>query len=85
MSNLGSDFLQMTVFHIDRNHIQQNLDSLQKRTEDCGMSVNSPNCYIMSIHRDKDPSSVRYSLDNHIWEQVQNNLYLGVIISENLK
>jgi hypothetical protein len=39
----------------------------------------------MSIHRSKDPYTHHYSLDNHILEQVDNNPYLGVLISRDLK
>ena len=49
------------------------------------MRFNSKKCYIMSIHRKKNPLTFRYSLDNHILEQVTENSYLGIIISHDLK
>ena len=49
------------------------------------MRFNAIKCYKMSIHRSKDPYTHHYSLDNHILEQVENNPYLGVLISRDLK
>ena len=49
------------------------------------MCFNATKCYIMSIHRSRNPLTTHYILSNHILEQVQENPYLGVIISENLK
>ena len=40
---------------------------------------------IMSIYRSRNPLTTHYILNNHILEYVQENPYLGVIISENLK
>ena len=40
---------------------------------------------IMSIYRSRNPLTTHYILNNHILEHVQENPYLGVIISENLK
>ena len=39
----------------------------------------------MSIYRSRNPLTTHYILNNHILEHVQENPYLGVIISENLK
>ena len=49
------------------------------------MRFNATKCYIMSIHRSRNPLTTHYILNNHILEHVQENPYLGVIISENLK
>jgi hypothetical protein len=50
-----------------------------------GMRLNATKCYKMSIHRSKDSYTHHYSLDNHILEQVENNPYVGVLISKDLK
>ena len=39
----------------------------------------------MSIHRNRNPLTTHYIFNNQILEQVQENPYFGVIISENLK
>jgi len=39
----------------------------------------------MSLHRAKIPFTYRYSLNNHILEQVSENPYLGLTICDNLK
>jgi hypothetical protein len=49
------------------------------------MRFNTTKCYKVSIHRSNDPYTHHYSLDNHIFEQVENNPYLGVLISRDLK
>jgi hypothetical protein len=46
------------------------------------MRFNAKECYILSI---KNKSQHFYSLNRHILQQVQNNPYLGLQISENLK
>ncbi len=69
----------------DHLKLQQDLDSHQNWANTWGMKFNASKCYIMSIHRKKQPSTFRYSLNNHILEQVSQNPYLGVIISDNLK
>jgi hypothetical protein len=46
------------------------------------MRFNAKKCYILSI---KNKSQHFYSLNGHILQQVQNNPYLGLQISEDLK
>ena len=46
------------------------------------MKFNAKKCYILSI---KQKSSKLYSLNGHIIEQVKNNPYLGIQISEDMK
>ena len=47
-----------------------------------GMHFNAKKCYIMSIN---SKSSHFYELDKHILQQVPENPYFGVTISEDLK
>ena len=42
-------------------------------------------CYLMTMHRQRVPSTFNYSLNNHFLKKVEDNPYLGVQISENLK
>ena len=46
------------------------------------MRFNATKCYVLSI---KSKSQHLYSLSGHILQQVQNNPYLGLQISEDLK
>ena len=46
------------------------------------MRFNAKKCYIMSIN---NKSSHFYELDNHILKQVNENPYLGLTISDDLK
>jgi hypothetical protein len=46
------------------------------------MRFDAKKCYILSI---KQKSSKLYSLNGHILEQVKNNPYLGLQISEDMK
>jgi hypothetical protein len=65
--------------HID---LQADLHALEKWAETWGMRFNAKKCYIMSIN---NKSTNYYQLDNHILQQVQDNPYLGITISEDLK
>ena len=69
----------------DQIQLQQDLKSLEVWADKWGMRFNASKCYIMSIHRARTPLSYHYSLDNHILEQVNENPYLGLNISDNLK
>jgi hypothetical protein len=64
---------------------QTDLHSLERWATKWGTCFNATKCYIMSIHRSRNPLTTHYILNNHILEHVQENPYLGVIISENLK
>ena len=49
------------------------------------MRFNTSKCYVMSIHCSRSPFTYNYTLSNYVLEQVNENPYLGVIISDNLK
>jgi hypothetical protein len=66
----------------DHQLLQEDLKSLEAWTKDWGMRFNAKKCYILSI---KNKSQHFYSLNGHILQQVQNNPYLGLQISEDLK
>ena len=55
---------------------------MEKWAETWGIRFNAKKCYVMSIN---NRSSNYYQLDNHILQQVQENPYLGVTLSEDLK
>ena len=69
----------------DQIQLQEDLKALEFWANKWGMRFNASKCYIMSIHRTKFPLTFRYSLNNHILEQVNENPYLGLTISDNLK
>ena len=65
--------------HISLQYYLQNLETWAKTW---GMRSNAKKCYIMSIN---NKSTHFYQLDGHILQQVPENPYLGVTISEDLK
>ena len=71
----------------DQIQLQNDLKSLEEWASLWGMRFNASKCYIMSIHRNQNPLTYTYTLDNHILEKVNNNPYLGVLIhvSDDLK
>ena len=66
----------------DHNILQADLKNLEVWAENWGMRFNAKKCYILSI---RNKSQRFYSLNGHILQQVQNNPYLGLQISEDLK
>jgi len=69
----------------DHEILQDDLMSLQKWAYTWGMKFNETKCYIMSIHRRKTPFHFSYSPNDHPSENVHENPYLGIKISDNLK
>ena len=69
----------------DQLQLQEDLKALEKWAEEWGMRFNATKCYIMSIHRNQNPFTHFYELNNHILSQVNDNPYLGVMISANMK
>jgi hypothetical protein len=66
----------------DHNILQQDLANLEIWAKNWAMRFNAKKCYILSI---MNKSQRMYTLDRHILQQVQNNPYLGLQISEDLK
>ena len=66
----------------DHLTLQKDLDNLQQWATDWGMRFNAKKCYIMSI---RTKTHKFYTLDGHILEEVQDNPYLGLQISSDLK
>jgi hypothetical protein len=66
----------------DHDILQQDLKHLKTWAENWGLKFNAKKCYILSI---KQKSSKLYSLNGHILEQVKNNPYLELQISEDMK
>ena len=69
----------------DHLKLQSDLVALDGWAAMWGMRFNAKKCYIMRISRKRSPSSFIYTLSNHPLEQVSQNPYLGVLLSENLK
>ena len=66
----------------DHHKLQQDLDNLQKWAHEWGMKFNAKKCYLLSS---RNKSSHFYTIDDHILQQVQNNPYLGITFSEDLR
>ena len=66
----------------DHQRLQKDLDNLQRWAQEWGMKFNAKKCYVLSS---KNKSSHFYTIDNHILQQVQNNHYLGITFSDDLK
>ena len=66
----------------DHIPLQYDLQNLETWAKTWGMRLNAKKCYIMSIN---NKSTHFYLLDGHILQQVPENPYLGVTISEDLK
>ena len=66
----------------DHITLQNDLIELENWADKWGMRFNAPKCYIMSIN---NRSTHFYSLNNHILKQVEENPYLGLTLTENLK
>ena len=62
--------------------VQQGLNNLETWADNWGIRFKAKKCYILSI---KQKSSKLCSLNGHILEQIKNNPYLGLQISENMK
>ena len=69
----------------DIHKLQQDLNSLQLWAEKWKMHFNPQKCYVMRISRSRSPHIHPYTLCNHILEENQTNLYLGVLLSNDLK
>ena len=66
----------------DSIQLQAHLTSLGKWAETWRMRFNVKKCYIFSTGKDSTPYF--YQLNDHILETVSTNLYLGVVLSEDL-
>ena len=62
--------------------MQQDVANLEIWAKNWGMRFNAKKCYILSI---RNKSQRMHTLDGHILQQVQNNPYLELQISEDLK
>ena len=61
--------------------LQNDLTCLEERAQKWGMQFNAKKCYVMSI---KDKSSCLYNLDKTVLQQVTENPYLRILLSEDL-
>ena len=66
----------------DHLRLQQDLNNLQTWAQEWGMKFNVKKCYLLST---LNKSSHFYTIGDHILQQVQNNPYLGITFSEDLK
>ena len=67
---------------VDHQRLQQDLDNLQKWAQECGMKFNAQKCHALSS---RNKSFHFYSIDDHTLQQLQNNPYLGITFSDDLK
>ena len=66
----------------DHQTLQRNLNNLKIWADDWGMKFNAQKCYLLST---KSKSSHFYTINDQILKQVQDNPYLGITFSEDLK
>ena len=66
----------------DQKALQADLQNLEIWANKWGMRFNAKKCYILSINQIRTKF---YQLNNHILQEVQNNPYLGLEISNDLK
>jgi len=66
----------------DHITLQNDLNNLEKWASTWGMSFNATKCYILSV---KKSTTYFYRLNNTILKEVENNPYLGLSISNDLK
>ena len=66
----------------DHQSLQNDLRELETWATAWGMRFNAKKCYILSI---KQSSTFMYSLNNTILQSVQNNPYLGILLSSDLQ
>ena len=80
----ADDYLLYRPINSKKDHqtLQEDLNNLQKWATDWGMKFNAKKCYLLSS---KTKTSYFYTVKNQILKQVQNNPYLGITISDNLK
>ena len=64
----------------DHQTLQQDLNNLQIWADDWGMKFNAKKCYLLSTK-----SKHFYTINDQILKQVQDNPYLGITFSEDLK
>ena len=67
----------------DQEEIQKDLKRLETWAETWGMKFNAKKCYILSISN--KGRNKFYELNSYILKHVDNNPYLGLIISKDLK
>ena len=66
----------------DHLALERALQQLETWAHTWGMRFNAKKCYLMSINQ---KSTHFYQLDSHILQQVPDNPYLGVTLSDNMK
>ena len=76
--------LYRTIRHLnDQLALQEDLRQLEIWASDWGMCFNAKKCYVLSVNSKK--FSFYYQLDGTILKHVDNNPYLGLLISKDLK
>ena len=66
----------------DHHTLQHDLRQQERWADDWGMRFNPSKCYILSIN---SKTSFNYQLSRFIVKHVQNNPYLGILLSNDLK
>ena len=65
--------------------LQNDLVKLEHWADKWGMRFNAQKCYILRVKTSRTPITGLYTLSGHVLEQVKENPYLGVQLSEDLK
>ena len=69
----------------DSKELQRDLDRLYEWQQKWQMRFNAAKCFTLKLYHTKPVSDNVYKLGNSTLEEVQSHLYLGVIISHDLK
>ena len=78
------DCLLCRTIHSFQDHIafQNDLHELETWAKNWGMRFNSKKCYMLSVHQN---SQFFYTLNGDILKQVEDNPYLSVLLSQDMK
>ena len=80
----ADDCLLYSTINSFQDHLtlQNEMLELETWAKNWGMRFNSKKCYILSIQQD---SQFFYTLNGDILKQVEENPYLGILLSEDMK
>ena len=65
--------------------LQQDLLAIEKWAKKWMMKFNPTKCYVMRFSRSRSPIITAYTPCNHVLEEHHTNLYMGVLLIDNVK
>ena len=83
---VADDTLLYVIMHsqADALSLQNDLDQLVGWSQIWQMNFHTYKCYVLRIHRSKNPIAHQYIMLNQILEVVDHQAYLGITITETL-